>query len=68
MNKLSPVDLVALVLVIVGGINWGLVALANMDLVALIFGDMTMMAKVVYALVGVSAVYTAVILMKLRKA
>ena len=47
----------ALVLVIIGGLNWGLVGLFGFDLVATLFGDMTMISKVVYTLVGLSAVY-----------
>lgn len=46
-----------LVLVIVGGLNWGLVGFLNFDLVAAIFGDMSFLSKLVYDLVGFSAVY-----------
>lgn len=60
MNKLSVLDLIALVLVIVGGLNWGLVGIANFDLVATIFGNMSILSRVVYVLVGISAVYLAV--------
>ncbi len=49
----------ALVLLIVGGINWGLVGLANIDLVAAIFGEMTALSRAVYALVGLSALIVA---------
>lgn len=48
---------VTFVLVIVGGLNWGLVGLFNFDLVATLFGSMSMISKVVYVLVGLSAVY-----------
>lgn len=68
MNSLSMLDWVALVLVIVGGVNWGLVALMDLDLVAMLFGDMTMMARIVYGLVGASAVYMAVMARSLSKA
>ena len=67
MNKLSVVDWVALVLVLVGALNWGLVGFFQFDLVKTIFGDMTTLSRIVYALVGVSAVYVAVISMKLGK-
>lgn len=46
-----------LVLVIVGGLNWGLVGFLNFDLVAALFGDMSFLSKLVYDLVGLSAVY-----------
>ena len=67
MNKLNTFDWVAVVLLIVGGLNWGLVGFFNLDLVAVIFGDMTTFARVVYALVGVSAVYVLAISAKLGK-
>jgi uncharacterized protein len=60
MRKL---DLLAIVLLIVGGLNWGLVALARFDLVATLFGlefgETNALTRVVYGLVGLSAVYVA---------
>jgi len=67
MNKLSVLDWVALVLVIVGGLNWGLVGAMNFDLVATLFGDMSGLSRIVYVLVGLAAVYLAAISMKLAK-
>lgn len=55
--KMSVLDWIALILVIVGGLNWGLVGLLDFDLVATIFGDMSFLARTVYSLVGISAVY-----------
>jgi uncharacterized protein len=57
MNKLSALDWVALVLLVVGGLNWGLVGLFGFDLVATIFGDMSVLSRIVYTVVGVCAVY-----------
>lgn len=54
---MRTVDVVAAVLLVVGGLNWGLVAAADFDLVASIFGAGTPLARVVYALVGLSALY-----------
>lgn len=65
--KLNIVDIIALILVVVGGLNWGLVGLANFDLVATLFGEMSMLSKIVYILVGVSAVYLAAISTKLER-
>jgi len=65
--KLNVIDIVALVLLIVGGINWGLVGLFSFDLVATIFGVASMLSNIVYMLVGLSAIYVAVIFMKLEK-
>jgi len=67
MNKLNAFDWLAVVLVIVGGLNWGLVGIFKFDLVATIFGDMSGLSRVVYALVGLAAVYLAAISMKLAK-
>lgn len=51
---------VAYVLVIIGALNWGLVGAFNFDLVATIFGDMSVISRVVYVLVGLSALYSIV--------
>jgi len=54
---LNALDWIALVLMIVGSVNWGLVGVLNLDLVAAIFGTMTPAARVVYALVGLAGIY-----------
>jgi len=64
MKKLNVIDWLALVLVIIGGINWGLVGLADFDLVASIFGATSMMSRLVYCLVGLAAIYIAVLSVK----
>ena len=58
--KLSAIDFVAIVLVVIGGLNWGLVGLFNFDLVQAILGGVPILARLVYILVGVAAAYTAV--------
>jgi hypothetical protein len=60
MKPLTTLDWIALVLVLVGALNWGLVGLFKFDLVAAIFGDMSALSRIVYSLVGVSAVVVAV--------
>lgn len=50
-------DYTALTLVIIGAINWGLIGIFKLDLVNLIFGNMTWMSRVIYALVGLSGLY-----------
>lgn len=59
--------ILALVLVIVGAVNWGLVGIAQFDLVATIFGANSMLARIVYALVGIAGVALAVMTPKLLK-
>lgn len=67
MRKLNVLDWIAVILVIVGGLNWGLVGIFDFDLVATIFGDMTSLSRIVYALVGLAAVYLAATSTKLAK-
>ncbi len=55
--EMKPLDLIAMILVIIGGLNWGLVGLINLDLVAAIFGAGSLLAQIVYILVGLSALY-----------
>jgi uncharacterized protein len=59
-----PLDALAAVLVVVGALNWGLVALAEFDLVAAItgndFGETSPLSRIVYGAVGVAGVYAAV--------
>jgi uncharacterized membrane protein YuzA (DUF378 family) len=58
---------IALILLVVGGLNWGLVGIFNFDLVAAIFGVMSLISRVIYALVGVSAICIAFGINKLLK-
>lgn len=58
--KFNAIDWTALVLVLVGGLNWGLVGFFDFDLVAALFGEGSAISRVVYALVGLAAVYLAV--------
>ena len=50
-------DYTALTLVIVGAVNWGLIGIFKLDLVNLIFGNMTWMSRVIYTLIGISGLY-----------
>ena len=65
-------DLLTGVLVLVGALNWGLVGAANLDLVAAVFGmpfgELSAVTRVVYLLVGLSAVYQLVTLRAIRPA
>jgi uncharacterized membrane protein YuzA (DUF378 family) len=53
----KSVDIVAYALLIVGALNWGMMGIFGIDLVAGLFGHMTMLSRMVYALVGLAAVY-----------
>ncbi len=50
---------IALLLTIIGGLNWGLVGLFNFDLVTFLLGFMPILVKIVYILVGASSIYAA---------
>ncbi len=67
MSKLTTVDIVALVLLVVGGLNWGLVGIADTNLVDMIFGVGSMLSRLIYIVVGVAALYVAWLWMKLER-
>lgn len=52
---MGPISWISFVLVVIGGLNWGLVGFFNFDLVATIFGAMSVVSRIVYALVGIGA-------------
>lgn len=51
---------ITLALLVIGGLNWGLVGLFGFDLVAALFGDMSLLSRAVYTLVGLSALWQLV--------
>lgn len=58
---MKAIDVIVAVLLVVGGLNWGLVGLFQFDLVASIFGGQgALLSRIVYILVGVSAVFQAI--------
>lgn len=65
--KLSTIDVIAIILVVVGGLNWGLVGLVNLDVVSAVLGTASALTRIVYVLVGLSAVYLAVLSVRLEK-
>ena len=54
---MKALDKIALALIIIGAINWGLIGLFEFNLVEMIFGDMTAIARIIYALVGISGLW-----------
>jgi len=67
MERLSTLDWVAMVLVLVGGLNWGLVGIFDYNLVTSIFGDATWWTAAVYDLVGLSALYLVFVVSRLGR-
>jgi uncharacterized protein len=60
-SRMNALDWLALALMIIGGINWGLVGLLNIDFVAMLFGSMSVLSRIVYCLVGLAALYGIVL-------
>ena len=51
---MKALDYTILTLVIIGAYNWGLIGFLQFDLVRVLFGDMSIMSRIVYALIGIS--------------
>ena len=54
---MKVIDKIALVLIIIGAINWGLIGLLRFDSVATLFGNMSAISRIVYTLVGISGLW-----------
>ncbi|MDQ2819583.1 MAG: DUF378 domain-containing protein [Pseudomonadota bacterium] len=64
-GAISAIDYIALALMIVGGLNWAMVALFQVDVVASLFGAGTPLARVIYILVGVAALWGVYLVVRL---
>ncbi len=67
IDTMKTIDIITLILIIIGGVNWGLVGLADIDLVSAIFGEgaaetarSSTFSRIVYVLVGLSALWQLV--------
>jgi len=67
MSKMNVLDWIAAVLVIIGGLNWGLVGLFDFDVIATIFGAMSIVSRIIYVVVGVGALYMIATVSKCSK-
>lgn len=54
---MKAIDKIALILIIIGAINWGLIGFLKFDLVATLFGNMSAFSRIIYALVGISGIW-----------
>lgn len=59
-------DIVSLILIIIGAINWGLIGFFNLDLISMIFGTMSMITRTIFAVVGIAGIYSLVLFWKLK--
>jgi uncharacterized membrane protein YuzA (DUF378 family) len=66
-STLNPVAWLALVLMIVGAVNWGLVGMVNVDLVAALFGEFSILSRIVYSLVGLAGLYGIALALRLGR-
>ncbi len=57
-RSMGIADWIPLVILAVGGLNWGLIGLFNFNLVSTLFGEMSALSRLIYVLVGLSALYT----------
>lgn len=63
--NLAIFDRIALILAIIGGLNWGLIGLFRLDLVAFLFGSQTAtLSRIVYALIGLAAIWCVSLLFR----
>mgnify|MGYP001578557405 CR=1 FL=1 len=68
MYKLTTIDKLSFIFVLVGALNWGLLGLLNFNLVSTIFGAIPFLARFIYILVGISAVNIIVFIFRSKKA
>ena len=65
---MKVIDKIALVLIIIGAINWGLIGLFRFDLVAFLFGNLTWLSRIIYTLVGLCGLYAISFFGRIRNA
>lgn len=60
---METIQKIALIFTIIGAINWGLIGLFDVDLVAMLFGEMSMLSRIVYTIVGITGIINIGILL-----
>lgn len=56
-KHMKIIDVIAAILLIIGGLAWGVMALLDFNLIAWIFRDMNILTRIIYAVIGLSAIY-----------
>lgn len=59
-------DIVALILIIIGAINWGLIGFFRFELIASLFGQLSAISRIIYAIVGIAGIYSLILFWKLK--
>lgn len=54
---MKAIDYTALILVIIGALNWGLIGIFGIDLVKILFGNLSILSRIIYAIVGICGLY-----------
>ncbi len=67
VRNMKIVDLIAATFLFIGGINWGLVGLFGFDLIASIFGSMSILSRMIYVFVALCAIYDAIMWNSIKK-
>lgn len=66
--KFNLLDWIAIILVIIGAVNWGLIGLFDFDLISALFGDMmSSLSRIIYSLVGLAGLYNIYLLAKIKE-
>ncbi len=58
--------IIALILIIIGAINWGLIGFFRFDLIASLFGQLSAISRIIYAIVGIAGIYSLILFWKLK--
>jgi uncharacterized membrane protein YuzA (DUF378 family) len=64
---MKVLDFIVVILLIIGGLNWGLVGIFDFDLVEFIFGQMSIITRIIYILVAISAIYQIILWKDMHK-
>lgn len=65
---MKTLDYILLTLVVIGAVNWGLIGFLRFDLVRVLFGDMSILSRIIYAAVGISGLYAISYFGRIRSA
>jgi len=61
MGKFNVLDWIAFIVMVIGGLVWGLIGFFDFNLITTIFGDETVISRIVYAIIGIAALYLLIV-------
>ena len=62
----KTLDYIALIVVFIGAVNWGLIGFFRFDLIASLFGQLSAISRIIYAIVGIAGIYSLILFWKLK--